>query len=456
MDLIQNTVYPDSWSEEGSGSGKMEPYRNGVYIDAAGVLKRSVRTANSKQLAAARLAALVAGGNADSRRASQMRKVSLTRLEKHVQLALAAGRPLQRDMLNLAGLEKIKYVMVYPETGDLVIAGPAGDWRVDDEGRRVSRASGRPILQLDDLIVVLRLLSATPDATFGCSIDPTSDGLARTQQFAKQSSAKPLGAGQRPAWLKKLREQMGRQAVNVDGVDPRTRVAAVLVEADYRMKLVGMGLEPGTVDVPSYLDLINVPRGQTPPALDVLRWWFTLKYDAVVATADRDVFEIRGPGVQVLSENELLTKLGEQIHTNESSPTNQEFAQRFTQHFAELAKKYPVYADLQNIFDLALVSALVNSERLADRVSWHMTCFGDPSQYQPALGMAPESVDSVINHRLVNGKHVVVGISGGVHVQPWSLVSDEAIKTDTYGGLKAQRSGSKAAADLPLEAWWWD
>jgi Protein of unknown function (DUF1598) len=249
---------------------------------------------------------------------------------------------------------------------------------------------------------------------------------------------------------------MGRQTVTVDGIDPRTRVASVLVEADYRMKLVGMGLEPGTIDVPSYLALLNVPRGQTPPALDVLRWWFTLKYDAVVATADRDVFEIRGPGVQVLSENELLTQLGEQVHTGQSSPTNQEFAQRFTQHFAQLAQKYPVYADLQNVFDLALVSALVNSEHLADRVDWHMTCFGDANQYQPALGASPESVDSVINHRLVNGKHVVVGVSGGVRVQPWSLVSHETIKADTYGGLKAQRAQSKAAANLPLEAWWWD
>ena len=29
-------------------------------------------------------------------------------------------------MLNLAGLEKIKYVLVYLEMGDLVLAGPAG------------------------------------------------------------------------------------------------------------------------------------------------------------------------------------------------------------------------------------------------------------------------------------------------------------------------------------------
>ena len=50
-------------------------------------------------------------------------------LEKQVQLRLAAGRRPTDEMLTLAGLEKIKYVFVYPETGDVVLAGPAGAWR---------------------------------------------------------------------------------------------------------------------------------------------------------------------------------------------------------------------------------------------------------------------------------------------------------------------------------------
>ena len=188
----------------------------------------------------------------------------------------------------------------------------------------------------------------------------------------------------------------------------------------------------------------------------MLRWWFTLKYDAVVATADRDAFEIRGPGVQVLSENELLTQSGRTGSHRQSEPHEPGIRPAIHPALRRTGQKYPVYADLQNVFDLALVSALVNSEHLADRVDWHMTCFGDADQYQPALGASPESVDTVINHRVVNGKHVVVGVSGGVRVQPWSLVSHETIKADTYGGLKAQRAQSKAAANLPLEAWWWD
>ncbi len=454
MDLITSTVKPSSWDEIG-GPGSIAQFQNGVYVDANGVLARSLKPQKAEGLALARLDALKASDNTDSRRHSALRKVSLTRLEKHAQLRLASGRNLSDEMLNLAGLEKIHYVLVYPESGDLVLAGPASDWRADDEGRHVSRATGRPIVQLDDLVVVMRYLNAVPQGMFGCSINPTQEGLRRTKEFAEQSSASPLREGQRPAWLKKLREQMGRQTISVEGIDPRTRVARVLVEADYRMKLVGMGLEEGTRDVPSYLDLIRLAPGQSPPPLDVLRWWFTLNYDAVLATEGRDAFEIRGQGVRVLSENEMLTKLGQRVHSGQSEPLNQEFADRFTRHFADLAAKYPVYADLQNIFDLALVAALVNSERLADRVNWHQTCFNDPDQYHVTLGPAPQSVDSVINHRVVNQKFVIVGVSGGVRVEPWLMVKADSLQTDKYGALKAERAND-AARDLPLEAWWWD
>ena len=38
------------------------------------------------------------------------------------------------DMFNLAGLQKIEYVFFYPETGDIVIAGPAEGWTLGSDG----------------------------------------------------------------------------------------------------------------------------------------------------------------------------------------------------------------------------------------------------------------------------------------------------------------------------------
>lgn len=42
----------------------------------------------------------------------------------------------------------------------------------------------------------------------------------------------------------------------------------------------------------------------------VLRWWFTLNYRGIRATPSRTTFCLDGPGVRVLSENELVTETG--------------------------------------------------------------------------------------------------------------------------------------------------
>ena len=67
--------------------------------------------------------------------------ISLTRLERQIQIGLAMNRPPTETMQVLAGLQHIRYVFVYPESGDLVIAGPAGDWTLGPE--RASWRSNR-------------------------------------------------------------------------------------------------------------------------------------------------------------------------------------------------------------------------------------------------------------------------------------------------------------------------
>ena len=160
------------------------------------------------------------------------------------------------------------------------------------------------------------------------------------------------------------------------GIDRRTHAGRVLIEADYRMKLVGIGLEEGTPGVASYLSSIEIDKDGNPPPMNVLRWWFTLNYDALAATDSRDAFELRGPGVKVLSENELLTERGERVHTGDSDELTKRFAESFTKHFDKLSAKYPIYAELRNVFDLSLVAAVIQSHDLPGQVGWHMTHFG--------------------------------------------------------------------------------
>ena len=455
MELLTATVHPTSWTAVG-GTGAVEPFPGGVLIDAAGAMRRAANAAGkneAEQLASLRKTAGQASDNREVRQPSKLRMVSLPRLEKEIQLRLASGKTLGEDMLLLAGLERVQYVFVYPETGDLVIAGPAGDWKFDGEGRIVNAESGRPVVRLEDLVVVLRHTLSSHNARFGCSITPTQEALARTQAFLQESARKPLKPGTRDKWLADLRSQLGAQLITVDGIDPRTRAAQMIVEADYRMKLVGIGLEEGTLKVPSYLDLLQA-TGKAAP-MDVLRWWFTMNYDALVAGADRNAFELRGQGVKVLSENELLDEQGGRIHTGNSNTPNSQFAQNFTKDFATLAVKYPVYAELQNIFDLALVSAVIKTEALADKARWHLTCFASQQEFPVSLGPAPKTVDTVINHRVINKTQILAAVSGGVTVDAVSFAQPETMHADRDGQVGSHH-GTAAPQNLPRGAWWWD
>ncbi len=453
IDLIQSTVDPDSWDEVG-GPGAIAEFPGGVLVDAQGTVKRIVQQEQNETLATLRRQASAAGANDEVRAESKLRKVSLNRLEREIQLRRAEGRQPTEAMELLAGLQEIKYVFVYPDTGDIVLAGPAGDWRSDAEGRAVAVDGGKPVVRLEDFVVILRHMLGSENARFGCSIDPKRENLAATQAFLAESAKQPLAAGRaaRQQWLEQVRATLGKQDVDVFGIDPQTRVGHVLVEADYRMKLIGMGLEEGTLGVESYLASIDPAQGA--PTLGVLRWWFTMNYDAIKASKQHDVFALEGQGVKLLSENEMLAEAGERIATGKSDALNQQFARSFTKHFPALAAKYPIYAELKNLFDLALVAALIEQEDLAGRCNWHMVHFLDADGYQVSRGPAPREVDTIINHRMINRTQIVAGVSGGVRVDPAEVLKT-SVQVDNYGLIQNEQQAGKPG-NLPATAWWWD
>jgi hypothetical protein len=464
IDLIMSTVATDTWAENGGGGGDIRPFFGGVFVDAGGTLhlnKQEDSSLKAAELSRKRGTPLGQRSGAqqkdNARTPSQLRYVSLPRLEREIARRQAAREPLDAAMLTLAGLQRAKFVFVYPETGDLVLAGPAGDWFVDPAGRILSTEHRQPVVRLDDLLVLLRRGADAVDSQFGCSINPRQTALAKTQAFLASTSTKPLQPGQRKKWLGDLRDSVGKQDIEIFGIDPASRAAAVLVEADYHMKLIGMGLVEGVDGMESYLDSLKseMQRGgeSSPPAMSVLRWWFSLDYDSIGKSENHDSFELIGRGSKVLSENELLAAQGQRVPTGTSDFLNRQFAEEFTAQFRELAREYPVYGELRNIFDLALAVALIQSEGLAERVGWKPGLLVSRDHLRLPQGAVPREVDTVINHRVINQRHIVAGVSGGVMVAPG----------DVLKATRATDSADKAIArpavppkDLASGAWWWD
>lgn len=443
------------WKDTDGDGGTITEYQNGVAVNPNGLLASLKKEEHTGRLKALGVNARKADLNADVAKRSELRLISLTRLEQEATKRLTEGRSVVETMKNLAGLTQIKVIVVDPETHDVLIGGSAEAWKYDSNGNPVGAESGRPMLQLDDLVTVLRTFSNEGQQNFGCSFNPRQDGLKQLQTFVEQSQARgPLAAGAAVKnWVNQLQSKLGPQDIELWGVPRDSRVARVVTEADYRLKMIGIGKLEGGSNVPSIFELMTVEE-QKSAKLDALRWWLTMKYDAVLHSPDHNVFEIQGPSVQCLSENQYLTEKGDRVGTGKADNTNRTFAENFTKHYTELARRDVAFADLQNVFDLALVAALLKNEGVNSRIGWDQGSFAANGIYQPATYAAPQEVESVANHRVFRGKDIVVQVAGGVRGDLMTVVKDPNVMKPS-DSLKPMAARAKVT-DLTQSRWWWD
>ncbi len=176
ISLIQQQTSGPWFDIDGDGGmvSQFGDNTGGISVDPNGVMRHVTRTERDQRLASLGRAVRDADLNADIARSSDLRLVSLTRLDAEVSQRLADGLPVVETMRQLAGLTAVKFVFVFPESGEIVIGGPAEPWSYDAEGNPVGKQSGRPLLQLDDLVTVLRTFSDDGPGIFTCSIDPRS------------------------------------------------------------------------------------------------------------------------------------------------------------------------------------------------------------------------------------------------------------------------------------------
>lgn len=445
------------WADDDGVGGTVDPspnFNTGVRVDAHGTLVRVGKAEMQGRLQSLGIRARNADLNDDMAKSTSLRLVSLTRLEREVAKKLTAGQQVPESMQHLAGISQIEYVFFYPELKEVVIGGPAEAWHYDEFGRSVGVQEGRPTLQLDDLVTVMRTFSPEGSGYFECLIVPRQDGLQKVKEFVEQSNnSGPLHPGQVKRWTLKLQDLLGLQDIVVNGVPLDSRVARVIVEADFRMKLIGVGQLDGGPQIPGYFDLMTSTKNKPQSTLDALRWWMTMKYQSVLHSPARDVFQVVGSSVLCQSENELVNSKGERIHTGQSEPANLQFASNFTNYYAELAKRDLVFADFQNILDLSLVAAMLRQERVDEQINWNRGVFASNGGYKTAKYEPAHTVMSVVNHRVFNGKDIVVQVAGGVRADLMTVVQNDKIVREA-GRLKTVSPRGKPQAGN--NRWWWD
>ena len=425
----------------------------GVAVDAQGVLQRKMVEDPTGALARERLQAAKAKLPQDVQAKSKLRKVSLVRLEQVIKKALDAGKQPDDAILHLAGLQRIQYVFLYPEQKDVVIAGPAEGWLPDAVGRPIGMTTGQPVLELADLLTALRTYppGANKPVFVGCTIDPTPEGLTNLQKIQKnipQSIRQEQQAAVAVQTAQAMREGLGLAKIRVFGVPPETHFANVLIEADYRMKLIGIGLETPPIKLASYLDLIGGGQHGT-----LQRWWFTPNYDCVRVNDEHSACELVGQGVQLQSENKLVGPDGQLATAAQPNKLSDLFTEGFTKKYPELAARSPVFAQLRNTIDLTIAAAFVQREKYYERADWRPTVFLDEKALPIKTLPTPTGVETAINV-VWKGSRMLALAGGGVSIRAEQALEAKRLLPDDGGKLKAE--WAKVGEARPAERWWWD
>jgi len=376
--------------------------------------------------------------------AAELRKISLRGLESAIQEALQAGKPLPDEVKYLAGLQQIRYVVVCPDQQDILLAGPGEGWKVDDRGFLVGAVTGRPVMLLDDLLVALRTAQQAAQGGLSCSIDPTPQGLQQLQAYVNTLDT----IGQPEVTIRNIEKALGPQQITVSGVPADSHFARVLVAADYRMKRLAMGFDPAPkgVKLPSYLGMISAgPKGlsnMTP------RWWLAPNYQPLLRDEEGLTWEFRGGSVKAMTEEDFLTSTGQRQHTGRANPTAQKWADLMTAQYDRLAVAEPVFGQLRNCMDLAILGAMMVQYRLPEKAGYSFPVLLESNQV-PLLKFTPPKQTDTIASVVKKGRNWVITASGGVQIPSWQIIQ-KTEKGDSLSAVRTQTTAKKSSS------WWWN
>ena len=424
----------------------------GVEVDAQGVLSMRRHVDRSGRLSKQRIQAMRAELDPEVARTSKLRKVSLTRLEQLIAERLEKGAGITDDMRNLVGMTRLQYVFYYPKTKEVIIAGPAEAYGANAANRVVGLNSGQAVLQLEDLIAAIRSFPPSGKATpvIGCSIDPTEEGLAKMRDFLVQISGR-IQPNDDQRIANGLRDSLGLQRVTVKGVNATSHFAQVLVEADYRMKLIGIGKEVAPAKIATYVQKAR-PGDVARNALQ--RWFFVPDYEAVKVSDDELGMELVGNGVKLVGEQELVAKDGTRSGARFIDRASQAFVSSFTRKYDEIARKSPVFGQLRNLVDMSIAAAYLQKYDYYGKAEWDIPVFGSESVLPIELYAAPTQVASAVNV-VWKGNTLMTPIGGGVNIQATQALTRSNLIEDIDGDVGEAHKAIDIDA-LPVGRWWWD
>lgn len=264
---------------------------------------------------------------------------------------------------NLAGITIISGLVIDRGNEDLILIGT-----VD---------STLPPINLDNFVVALRNMQneyadVSGDTIYyefpGCSIDPEPKVLQGLQDIM---GAYSMGDDTKDEqsfialWEQKCR---ALQKVRVMGVPFDSDFARIMVNADYDLKQITNGLD--NLEIEGFCDLSKMTiesmlanyeseRSFRESTMVLNRFWFSP--GDITICKDENIWTIGSCPVQLLTEEELVTKKGTIQGKGRPNDLSEQFAQQFTHKYSEIAKARPVFKELENLFRIVAIAKIVTN-----------------------------------------------------------------------------------------------
>ncbi len=453
IDLIQTTVVPDTWEALG-GPSTMSEYAAGVYVDAEGTVRQCEAFAKTDAVSDFRLLLSKKSDAIDPasdamawRRPAAMRCVSLRRLMDELVRLRIDGVSTSEPMIHMAGLSRIQYLFI--DDDDIVIAGPVGG--IDSAaGWYRDRVTGSTALRLDFFLTCLS--SALAGQPFGCTIDPTTEGLKQAAVVASgvKNDTIPVGKA-----ADEMISALGMQRVEVFGTAGDSTIGHLMVEADRHMKQLALGMHPMPRGASNYLDVVDASLDRGLPNDLLLRLWFTAAPRAVRADGQREIFEISGTPIRLSGQNERAMATGQRGNLTVDF-RSVAFVADFNKNWKSIRSKYPIYSALESIFRVASVSELLRRYADSPQQVALINAFADNASSWPSMQTTPRQVLSIAKlHSVRRGRKVyhLLMASGGVAVDARETL---VTKITDYPSLRSIATRPVQSRPRVIQRWWWD
>ena len=150
-------------------------------------------------------------------------------------------------------------------------------------------------------------------------------------------------------------------------------------------------------------------------------------YEPLAASDDGLAWELRGPGVKVMTEDQHFTPQGQIVETGRTSGPAQRWADTMTAKYDELSVADPVFGELRNLMDMCVVAALIEKEHLTDKAGCSLPILtGATSDLATEAWNAPKTISPEVSLLRTRNSWLVTA-SGGVQIESWQAASQTAV-----------------------------